>query len=491
MLTIPSLQALRSFGSYLSDCGYSAKSFIDQLDVRETVRAGLEELEPLLERTSGDSPLHLLARLFFVGWRADAALCSRVLDSGALSTALACGLLRQSGSDLEPLALLVPFKDLTVACDGVALHRGPDIVMGPSSSTRTLLYSTVPGNFDTTLDLCTGSGVLALNAAASSAHVVGTDINSRALQFARFSAALNRIDNSEFLCGDTFEPVEGRTFSKIIANPPFFMTPVKTFTFSDSPLKLDGFVRRLALEVPMALADGGFFQMTCEWVQIEGEPWGERLQGWTQASGCDVLVLQSSPMTPVAYAEKRSSQMKAIDPNPQEGSFSRRLDALRASRVEAVFGGIVTMRKRRGPNWFASIPAPDTSDSVGPAIREKFDVLTVLASYSEQDLLNARLRFTPGAELVQRTILGAAGWSTTGAVVKEAGFKDQVQLDSVVFQFITLFDGQHSTGEIADLVASRLEIPREEAQQRCLHLARRLLQGSFVLPKSAELTPGR
>src|SRR5438270_9015718 len=108
-----------------------------------------------------------------------------------------------------------------------------------------MLYCAVGGAREKILDLCTGTGVIALNAAAHSKYVIGTEVNPRALQFARFNAVLNGTNNVEFRCGNAFEPVEGRTFSRIIANPPFFLSPARTFTFSDSPLALDAFVQKL------------------------------------------------------------------------------------------------------------------------------------------------------------------------------------------------------------------------------------------------------
>ena len=491
MLTIASQKSVRSLGSYLAECGYTADRLIEELGIHETLSADLQNLEPLLEKTSGRSALHLLARLFFAGWPANAADCTRILDPDALSAALACGLVRQSGSNVEPCALLVPFKEMAIACDGITLYRGPDIVMGPSSSTRKMLYCAVPGTGEATLDLCTGTGVLALNAAPRSSHVVGTDVNPRALQFARFNAALNGLDNVEFLCGSAFEPVEGCTFSRIIANPPFFLAPVRTFTFSDSPMALDGFVRKLALDAPSLLAENAFFQMACEWVQFEGEPWEQRLQSWTKDSGCDVLVLRGWQRNAIDYAEKTTNEAKGVDPSCAKGQFASRLQWLRNAKVESVLGGILTMRKRCGTNWFAILEASEAKESTGSAIRQKFDSLTVLASHSEQDLLNARFRFAAGAELIERAVLGEKGWEVTNSVVNESALKDEVRLDSVVFRFMTLLDGQRSTREIAGSVAKDLAISNEEAQTRCLQLVRRMLQGSFIQPLPDQVATGR
>ena len=74
---------------------------------------------------------------------------------------------------------------------------------------------------DDVLDICTGSGILAIFSAqkASKVHVV--DINQRALQFARLNAKFNDINNIEFLSGDLFKPVQGMKFDLITANPPF------------------------------------------------------------------------------------------------------------------------------------------------------------------------------------------------------------------------------------------------------------------------------
>lgn len=71
------------------------------------------------------------------------------------------------------------------------------------------------------LDVCAGSGVLAVFAAERVSHVIATDINERALRFARLNAELNGLRNITFLQGDLFEPVKGIRFDVIMSNPPF------------------------------------------------------------------------------------------------------------------------------------------------------------------------------------------------------------------------------------------------------------------------------
>lgn len=73
------------------------------------------------------------------------------------------------------------------------------------------------------LDLCTGTGCIALSLAREfpAADVLGTDTSKEALVFAKKNAGTNNITNVTFLHGSLFEPVRGRTFHVITANPPY------------------------------------------------------------------------------------------------------------------------------------------------------------------------------------------------------------------------------------------------------------------------------
>ncbi len=108
-------------------------------------------------------------------------------------------------------------------------------VIVPRSYIGELMFSGIFGGEDTALiedvdqvvsilDLCTGSGCLAILAAGifPEAEVDATDLSAAALEVARINIAdhnyLNRIN---LLHGDLFEAVEGRCYELIIANPPY------------------------------------------------------------------------------------------------------------------------------------------------------------------------------------------------------------------------------------------------------------------------------
>lgn len=75
------------------------------------------------------------------------------------------------------------------------------------------------------LDVCTGSGVLALAAAqAGAAEVVAADTSARALLTARANAALRRLRITPVHGDVAHAPIEGR-FDLVLANPPYVPCP--------------------------------------------------------------------------------------------------------------------------------------------------------------------------------------------------------------------------------------------------------------------------
>jgi release factor glutamine methyltransferase len=73
----------------------------------------------------------------------------------------------------------------------------------------------------TVLDLCTGSGLLAIEAARRGAReVTAVDVSRRAVLATRLNARLNGV-RVRALRGDLFGAVAGRRFDLILSNPPY------------------------------------------------------------------------------------------------------------------------------------------------------------------------------------------------------------------------------------------------------------------------------
>lgn len=98
------------------------------------------------------------------------------------------------------------------------------------------------------LDLCTGSGCIAVALAAKRPNlkVIATDLSADALAVARENAERNGVaERVEFREGDLFAPVAGQRFQLIVSNPPYVATA-----------KIDGLMAEVRQEPRRAL-DGG------------------------------------------------------------------------------------------------------------------------------------------------------------------------------------------------------------------------------------------
>jgi release factor glutamine methyltransferase len=82
--------------------------------------------------------------------------------------------------------------------------------------------------FKKILDLCTGSGCIALSIAKEfpNIDIIGTDISPCALKFARLNAISNNINNVTFIETSLIEGIMDKTFDSIISNPPYIKTSV-------------------------------------------------------------------------------------------------------------------------------------------------------------------------------------------------------------------------------------------------------------------------
>lgn len=123
-----------------------------------------------------------------------------------------------------PIAYLtgeIVFGDLTLSI------RPPILI--PRSETEAWCYGLIellePCNTEhlRILDLCTGSGCIALALAHELPHtrVVGVDINPEAIALAEENKQKLAITNCSFIKSDLFEVLVNETFDIIVANPPY------------------------------------------------------------------------------------------------------------------------------------------------------------------------------------------------------------------------------------------------------------------------------
>jgi release factor glutamine methyltransferase len=164
---------------------------------------------------------------------------------------------------------------------GLPFEVGPGVLI-PRPETELLVDHALKyiQEGDSVLDLCTGSGAIAISLAKNKNIIItATDICDEALQFARKNAALNEVA-VEFLSGDLFSPLQGRQFNMICSNPPY-VTNGEASTMGREVLDFephkalfagdDGFdiLNKIATEAKSYLSDGG--RVICEIGSIQGD----------------------------------------------------------------------------------------------------------------------------------------------------------------------------------------------------------------------------
>jgi SAM-dependent methyltransferase len=242
-----------------------------------------------------------LIRLLLLG---DEIPDSRLALNGTARAALErAGLLERRGAVVRSRALLLPWDDLLLACDWPWLDTPSRVIVpDPSSAFTAEHVAPLPGEpTETAVDVGTGCGIIAFVAARYFDRVAGVDTNARAIEFARFNAALNGVDvafeacSPAFLASELAAPVDLVTFVLPVLFPDFWRRAAPAHV-SQVETDVDG--KHLALgvyrELPRALRPGGRALL---FHQVPLEP-GHDLAAWLDEAGIsDRLTVLANPVS--------------------------------------------------------------------------------------------------------------------------------------------------------------------------------------------------
>ena len=172
----------------------------------------------------------------------------------------------------EPVAYILGNQDFM----GLNFKVNENVLI-PEQDTETLVEEALRYCEDgmRVLDLCTGSGCIALSILnfTNDTKAVCTDISDKALEIAtENSEKLGLKERAEFVHADLFPPKDGTKYDLVVSNPPYIASSVietlapevKDF---EPRLALDGdedglsFYRRIVNEVPEYLYSNGYLIM--------------------------------------------------------------------------------------------------------------------------------------------------------------------------------------------------------------------------------------
>jgi hypothetical protein len=484
MLNGMNVEEAHRLKDFLLTSGYTEDSLRARA-VSELPSSKLRNLPKLRNLTSETCTLNTLLRWFWVGEAQDVASVEGQVPAWFTELAVRCGLLRSDGKRLQPCVLLVHFEGFLIASDPPRTIDQDDsaLVLWPNPTSRLLGHFAVRRPSQATLDLGTGNGILALGAASFSQKVVATDLNPRAIDCARFNACLNGVSNIECFTGDGFSPVEGRSFDLILSNPPFFITPSNDYMFCENPMDLDLLCRTLTREAPSHLNEDGYFQMLCEWAQVRGQTWQERITEWFAGSGCDAWVLKGQAHSLSDYAHMRITET-AANPERDSESYEQFMSYYRRRGVEAIHGGMVAMRRRSGTNWVVIEETPETPRSpFGETVLSRFAARDFLEAHpTDASMAAIKPQLSPDVRLESFFNQAKGAWQPSSLTLRlTKGFPFFVDVQPLLADFLGRCDGSRSLGDLCTDLAARLHKPIEVIQPESIRIVRSLIERGLMV----------
>jgi len=466
-----------------------------------------EEPLPALRATATTSdPRAALVRTFVLGADVDASAVAAALPTLGLDGAARLGLVDAAGADShDPVRARVDLRpyqaadgagqvDWWIASDLGELATGgalrTDHVLGVGGASTTLAQVTVRDHRARTLDLGTGCGIQALHASRHSDRVVATDISTRALDFARFNAALAGT-TLDLRAGSMLEPVAGEVFDLVVSNPPFVITPrgrddVPQYEYRDGGRTGDAIVRELITGVGGVLAPGGVAQLLGNWEVRRGDDWHERVGAWLDESGLDGWVVQREIQDPAQYAEtwiRDGGTSPDRDPVGWRERYGAWLDDFAQRDVEGIGFGIVVLhrpvddrpRLRRLEEITGTVRQP-----LGPVISAALAAHDRQATLDDDALSALHLRVAP--DVTEERYLRPGDTDPQIVLLRQGGgFGRTVQVGTALAGFVGACDGELSVGQIVGALGALLGVGAQAVAADVLPEVRGLLADGLLL----------
>ncbi len=470
----------------------------------------MEELkglgDPVVERRArAGRPIDAFVRLFLVHASVTVESAERAFAPLSLASLQSAGLLRIVGDHVEPAVEILPLEGYWYVFDMPARKTGrvrEDYVMGIGTSSTLVARHAVQRPGGTVLDMGCGAGYLAFELSPAAARIVGVDRNPRAIQMARFNAALADKTNCEFRAGDMFAPVQGQRFDTIVTNPPFVISPEKTFIFRDSGRSGDSIVQEVCGAFGTHLNVGGWSSMVCNWAHLKGVPWQDRVASWFAGHDVDALVITSETRDADLYAWTWVHHTSGDDPAGMPARFEKWAASYEQAGIEAVSAGIIICRKRgdsqRPRVWFEDAPPGASTDKSGALARhltrlfdnrhaiESLDASSV-ATDGPRDWLASRPRLADSVVMDHQLTLTHGDASQPSAwtshrteLVLTAGLGYRFTLDPSVLPIVTLMNGQRTLAAILKESEAAIGQPAARMVPSAVHILKLLMQRGLV-----------
>ena len=481
---------IRALGARLRELRFGPAAIHEAFGLEDQLMRVRGDKAVQLRRLAPGEPLSTVITLFLLGEPVTVEAAAAAFFPVALEAVEGLGLAETSGGEVRALVQLFPFEGLVLASDRFDALEEPgasaDYVGNVNPTSITLGRLTTRRPVETALDVGCGCGVQALLASRHAKSVLAVDLNPRAVEFTRFNALLNDLDNVECEVGSFFEPAAARRFDLVLANPPFVVSPDARFTFRDGGLTGDAVCELIVGEAPAHLEEGGFAHVLCSWHRGPERTGAPRRRGGSRGHGCDAWVLHHRSEDPLAYAAAWNQLVRSSSPEAYPAALDRWLGYYSELGIESLEYGAVTLRRREaGPNWLRLDELPESMTSpAGDHVLRVFASQDYLLSLPEpkaaladaftlvdEQRLDQTLRVRDGEFMIDRTLLRF-----------ERGLPFEGAVDGYALHVLTRCDGTRPLGELLDEVAAGAGLDRDSFVASSLAVVWRLVELGFLVP---------
>jgi methylase of polypeptide subunit release factors len=492
----------------LTAAGFTLDGIAERLGPVASAALHREQALPALLATEGaEDACAVLVRAFTLGRPVPAAALEAALPTLGLEGARALGLVVDAGSSTEgrhrwvsATCDLRPYaddahewwvaSDLSEVSTGQALP--PDHVLGIGGASMTLASWTLRRPVLRALDLGTGCGVQALHLASHCGSIVATDISERALAYAAFTAALAGVD-LDLRQGDLLDPVAAESFSLVVSNPPFVITPrtddVPLYEYRDGGRAGDAIVRALVRQVGSVLEPGGVAQFLGNWEVPVGRTWRDVWSDWLDEQArdgvaLDAWVVQRESQDPAEYAELWSRDGGSLPGSPELSSLYAAWLADFASRdVEAIGFGVVTLQRPESDRatWRSLDEASGAvAAPMGPAVDAGLRARTWLAEHSDDEVLAVAWSC---AQDVTEERHGRPGADDPSVILlrQGGGLRRVVRAGTVLAAYLGVADGTLTARAALDAISALLELDADAVRAELLPQLRDLVADGLLV----------
>lgn len=475
--------AMRRVGTILRQAGYTERGVSERLGLKDLCELRLAaypyyKARKLRNRT----PLDLAIALFTLQEEVTEEEISLLFDAAARRALREANVLvgeRASRTWRSSIDICPIGEEHLFATDHRHSHhqrwldarvpREPVMYLGADSFY--LARGTVRGPVRSALDLCTGSGVHAILAAGDAERVVGTDVNPRAINFARLNSMLNDSWNSVFLEGDLYHPVGKERFELILANPPFVPSPVYELAYRDGGPSGADVLRRIVAGLPDHLEKGGMAHVVTHIAERDGERYLDRLRRWLGGANMNLHSTRLGEEEILDYAISQTKRGFGENYSRYSERLMHWVTNMRSQRFKRVLGVVLTFA------WNDEAQAPWTQEDEAKPPREPFahELKRLFSAKSRartlkpEDLATLRVSVPDYLVLSERRRPTGKGFETKDyrVVFKRTLLSPELDVKPLVRDLLERVDNRSTVPEIVAGYAQETGQALAEVEDRC------------------------